>query len=579
LKVNKLFMCLILFIFSCNVKKDVNHTNILALVGANSYFMAAYFSYPGRYNDPEKKEEVINTILSIIKNAKFSLKVYAYSLNNSLIIQELKEAKKRGVSVEIVGDKEQNYDLLQENGFTVNVWKQSGLHHIKVIYADNEVFFTGTGNFSKHGLTNDWNGYISFTVEPKNRNQMQEFLDEKLTAPIFSTNEIDFISSPENGFLSQNLLLRKIEEAQVSIDYLIFDHFDPVLTHALRKASSRGVQVTGVYDAPVDDEGEYLVDEFYGISSNIYKDGNEDILETMKFPEGGLLHHKSMVIDGKILLSGSYNYSANARDSNREILFITENYKLVTEFQNEFKRVRDRSYVVPKKRFYIHPNHVQLTSEFANKDTICLPQNLYSPIIQVGHGIWKTFLYYPRIQNTNCIAIPTYASISSGFTKATRADFFSIDSFFDTFQVYDRNSNFIYSYQISNPDPVFHSGKNFLIKKPWYFRFTSSRIYFEMPEDLPILGSNLQVWIPGKEIRKAKVEQDLSTRLGYSALISTTSNERSYAAVFIDSPEVIYFFCYQDRERTDKAAFEFISKEIYLQGRNRNNLDLECTKN
>ena len=199
---------------------------------------------------------------------------------------------------------------------------------------------------------------------------MQEFLDEKLTTPVFSTNGIDFISSPENGFLSQNLLLRKIEEAQVSIDYLIFDHFDPVLTHALKKASSRGVQVTGVYDSPVDDEGEYLANEFYGISSNIYKDGNEDILETLRFPEGGLLHHKSMVIDGKILLSGSYNYSANSRDSNREILFITENYKLVTEFQNEFIRVRDRSYVVLKKRFYTNPNHVQLNSGFVNKDEI-----------------------------------------------------------------------------------------------------------------------------------------------------------------------------------------------------------------
>ncbi|MBP9884859.1 MAG: hypothetical protein KBF93_01085 [Leptospiraceae bacterium] len=575
----KVVIILILFIFSCSVKKGVNQANVFALLGADGDFMAAYFSYPGRYTDPEKKEEVMNTILSIIKNAKFSLKVYAYSLNNSLIIQELKEAKNRGVNVEVVGDKEQNYDLLQESGFTVNVWKQSGLHHIKVIYADNEVFFTGTGNFSKHGLTHDWNGYISFIVEPKNRNQMQEFLDEKLTTPVFSTNGIDFISSPENGFLSQNLLLRKIEEAQVSIDYLIFDHFDPVLTHALKKASSRGVQVTGVYDSPVDDEGEYLANEFYGISSNIYKDGNEDILETLRFPEGGLLHHKSMVIDGKILLSGSYNYSANSRDSNREILFITENYKLVTEFQNEFIRVRDRSYVVLKKRFYTNPNHVQLNSGFVNKDTICLPQNVDSPMIQVGSGIWTTFLYYPRIQNTNCIPISTYASISSGFTKATRADFFSIDSFFDTFQVYDRNSNFIYSYQVSNPNPVFHSGKKNLIKKPWYFRFTSTRIFFEMPEDLSIVGKDIQVWIPGREIRHAKVEQDLTIRSGYSALIPTLSSERSYAAIFIDSPEVTYFFCYQDRERSGKAAFEFISKEIYLQSRDRNHLELECIKN
>ena len=100
-----------------------------------------------------------------------------------------------------------------------------------------------------------------------------------------------------------------------------------------------------------------------------------------------------------------------------------------------------------------------------------------------------------------------------------------------------------------------------------------------MPEDLSIVGKDIQVWIPGREIRHAKVEQDLTIRSGYSALIPTLSSERSYAAIFIDSPEVTYFFCYQDRERSGKAAFEFISKEIYLQSRDRNHLELECIKN
>jgi phosphatidylserine/phosphatidylglycerophosphate/cardiolipin synthase-like enzyme len=61
--------------------------------------------------------------LTLIENAKFSLKVYAYSLNHPKIISALKEASGRGVKVEIVGDKDQNYDLVKASGFPIKVWE------------------------------------------------------------------------------------------------------------------------------------------------------------------------------------------------------------------------------------------------------------------------------------------------------------------------------------------------------------------------------------------------------------------------------------------------------------------------
>jgi phosphatidylserine/phosphatidylglycerophosphate/cardiolipin synthase-like enzyme len=577
---NRLILLVILLIlFSCTGNKSKDKRLLLSLLSNSENSVKAYFSYPGRFTDTVKKREVIESILNIINSAEYSLQIYAYSFNNPEMISALKEAKKRGVKIEIVGDKDHTYELLKENGFTIKDWKQSGLHHIKVILADNKTLFTGTGNFSRQGLTNDWNGYIQLDVDKINRSNTLDFLNENYKLPVLDTNGISFISSPENGYLSQNILLEKVESAKVSIDFLIFDHFDGVLSHALRKASERGVKVTGVYDAPVDEEGEYLADNFYGVSSEIYKDGNEDIVETGSFPEGGLLHHKSMIIDGKILLSGSYNYSTNAKDSNREILFYTENRNLVQDFQKEFYRVKEKSYPVPKLKLYTFANKKILDTGSISGNTLCLPDNINSPTIELGKGIWKSYLYYPKIKNTKCISLGNYENISSGLTHASKSDFFSLDSIWDSYQVYDRDSNISYHFNSKTQDPLFYSDKLIIPKNPLYLSFTSSRVYFEMKEFLPIVGRNIYFWIPGKEIRKSKIEQIPESKAGYTAIIPTTSSERFYAGVWIESEDVFYFFCYQERTRANRNSFDFILNQLYLDGGRKNAEGQACIKN
>ncbi len=575
----QLLLGVFLALFYCSGSKPRDKSLLLSLLTNSSNSVKAYFSYPGRYTDQGRKREVMQVILSLIENAKFSLKIYAYSFNNPEIIKVLKEASNRGVKVEIVGDKDQNYDLLKENGFPVKIWKQSGLHHIKVILADNQTLFTGTGNFSRQGLTNDWNGYIQLDVEAQNRPSTLDFLNENFSSPVLDTNGITFIGSPENGFLSQDLLLKNVENAKFSIDYLIFDHFDGVLSHALKKASERGVVVTGIYDAPVDDEGEYLAENFYGMSSSIYKDGNEDIVETGSFPEGGLLHHKSMIVDGKIILSGSYNYSTNAKDSNREILYKSENPYLVSEFQKEFNRVKEKSYPVQRFKFHSFSNRKNLDSSPLKGDTLCLPENVSSPVIEVGSGIWKTYLYYSKLKNSNCIFISNYENISAGLTHGSKSDFLSLDGLWDFFQVYDRNSNISYHYKSPNLNPLFYSGKKIVSKNPKYLSFTSTRIYFEMEESLPLAAMDIQVWIPGKEIRTSKIEQPVATEEGYTAIIPTISSERFYAGVFIDTPEIIYFFCFQDRTKSNRNSFDYLLKQIYLDSEQRNSLETGCVRN
>ena len=56
-------------------------------------------------------------------------------------------------------------------------------------------------------------------------------------------------------------------------------------------------------------------------------------------PSGGSMHHKFIIVDGKLLATGSYNISNDAEDhSNEAMLFITDK-KVIDSFAGEFDRL------------------------------------------------------------------------------------------------------------------------------------------------------------------------------------------------------------------------------------------------
>ena len=260
----RIFIILILIILNCSTKNSNNNYLLLNLI-ENSIF--AIFSYPGRYMETGKKREVLEEILKILDSTNESLYIYAYSFNNPEIIEKIKILKQKGVNVFLVLDKDKNYSLLDSYSIPKQLWKGSGLHHLKIIISDHKKIFLGTGNFSEFGLTNDWNGYIVFHP---NKNFVDKFilnLDEKISSVDLSTNDLNFLFSPEKGILIQDVILNEMNNAKESIKILSFDHYDEIFSHVLKKASLRGVEVKIIYNDPVDPEGLYLNTEFFGLNS------------------------------------------------------------------------------------------------------------------------------------------------------------------------------------------------------------------------------------------------------------------------------------------------------------------------
>lgn len=326
------------FLLFC--QKPKSKTDLSSFLFPNAPVSELYFSYPGRDVAIEKKRMVKEVILAEIRKAKVSIRAYLYSIDDSEILTELYLKKRMGVSIQLFGDKEEDYAELESLGLEIQRWSGSGIHHTKIWIFDGVRFFTGTGNFTTHGLDTDNNVFWIQNISPEELTAITATLEGKNPRGFFRIGSILYWTSPEAGLEIQQQLLDAVESAKHSIKYLIYSHYDPVLSLKLIEASRRGVHVEGIYNAPMstNPEGVYLSQNL-DFPSQIYEDGNVDFVYKNDRYLGGLLHHKTMLVDDRIVYTGSYNYSVSARDKNKEIFVKMDHEKIAKEFLSEWKRI------------------------------------------------------------------------------------------------------------------------------------------------------------------------------------------------------------------------------------------------
>lgn len=96
----------------------------------------------------------------------------------------------------------------------------------------------------------------------------------------------------------------------------------------------------GIYNAPMSSNPEGIfLSQNLEFPSKIWEDGNVDFVFKNDRYLGGLLHHKTMLVDDQIVYTGSFNYSVSARDKNKEV-FVRFTHPIITkEFLGEWKRI------------------------------------------------------------------------------------------------------------------------------------------------------------------------------------------------------------------------------------------------
>lgn len=151
-------------------------------------------------------------------------------------------------------------------------------------------------------------------------------------------------------------ILERLNSAEKSIELAMYQLTSRTLSNALASAARRGVTVRVFLD------GENA-EEYYSKADFLKKNGV--LVKTEK--GDGLMHNKFCVIDGKTVVSGSYNWTVSADLKNDENVIIIESDKIANIYRKQFDKYWQGTY--PDVAYYTDKNHLAKASNPGNNDT------------------------------------------------------------------------------------------------------------------------------------------------------------------------------------------------------------------
>lgn len=135
-------------------------------------------------------------------------------------------------------------------------------------------------------------------------------------------------------------VLEEIERAKSEILIAVYAFTRDDLAQALLRARARGVKVYVVLDRQFDSQNRNSKGSFLQRNGIAVK----RISGLDSGAEPGLMHQKFAVIDGRVLFTGSYNWTIAAEKFNHEnLLHFRDAAPLAEEYRREFFRLWEKS--------------------------------------------------------------------------------------------------------------------------------------------------------------------------------------------------------------------------------------------
>jgi len=146
-----------------------------------------------------------------------------------------------------------------------------------------------------------------------------------LTTVTPSSFPAEVFFSPNGGCMSR--LVHWIDSANSSVHVLIYSFTLDEVGKALVSALHRGIDVKVVFEKDqISQYSEYGTLRAVGVP--VKNDTNS-----------ALMHDKIAIVDGNIVLTGSYNWSSTAEERNNENLLVIRDPTLAQRFEAEFQRI------------------------------------------------------------------------------------------------------------------------------------------------------------------------------------------------------------------------------------------------
>ncbi len=324
---------------------ELTEIQLPAGYGAHASWIDIYFTDPESPLASQETGGLDGPLAAAIDAARLTVDVAVYSMSLRTIRDALIRAHERGVQVRVVMESD-NLDgsapqALVEAGIPVLGDRREGLMHDKFIVIDRSEVWMGSMNFTYSGAYEDNNQIIHIRSVEMAENYTKEFeemfVDDKFGEevvpetpnPEVSTDgtRMEVFFSPDDGVA--NRIVEILNEAQESIYFMAFSFTTDEFGEAIRVQAENGLTVAGVME-------EEQVKSNIGTEYDFFKQAGLDVLID---GNEGQMHHKTIIVDGEIVITGSYNFSRSAETRNDENLVIFHNEQIAEVFLKEFQRV------------------------------------------------------------------------------------------------------------------------------------------------------------------------------------------------------------------------------------------------
>lgn len=292
------------------------------------------------------RDDCSKIIKDVVNNTEKSAHCAFFDLDLEDLITMIAK-KSHSADVKVVID-EGNYDG-QIKGDGVKTAKSKQYMHNKFCVIDSNMVITGSMNPTERDSKFNNNNLIIINSKYIAENYEHEF-NELWNGVYASGNNVKYdeistnIGQIENYFCPEdctlgdwgiNKIISLVNKANNSVKVAIFSFTHEELADGLLKADIKGLNVTVLVERTQRNGQNSQYSRLRDFGLNIRVDGNKYNL-----------HHKFIVIDNKIVITGSPNFSFSGFNRNDENMLIIYDENLAQKFVNEFDRLFDEGEVV-----------------------------------------------------------------------------------------------------------------------------------------------------------------------------------------------------------------------------------------
>ena len=333
-----LFLVVALSVTGCGATSSRQSSELLP-EGITVYFNNPLAGLPEMNDPPAQSNGLDQALIKIIDSAHMSLDIAIYHLTAPDVIEALHRACSRGVRIRIVLEATESQPQGLPNCIQRKLDLNERLMHHKFMIVDQRAIWTGSTNWTPSGLYFDANNAVLIQSPAVTHAYEAEF-EEMFTSAHYDsakrdTNEerfevngiaLEVYFSPSDR--TRRRLLELIGNARETIRLALYVFTDAQLYDELMSARDRGVRIEALWDFLS------LADCQFSKVDELRKAG---IGQFEANP--GLLHHKYAIIDDRLVITGSANWSGSGMDKNDENILIIQDERITQQFRANFEQL------------------------------------------------------------------------------------------------------------------------------------------------------------------------------------------------------------------------------------------------